>query len=85
MLQGGDNLLKFYIGLIVVDFLLGCAKGVKTKNLSSAVALWDFVNKVIALTVIVLCVLLDNVLCRSNKDSASNSPRLSARLSETTS
>jgi|GEM_PF-1146057 len=62
ILGGFDSLLQFYTGLMVVDFALGCVKGIKAKNFSSAIALWGFINKIIALSVIVLCVLFDNVL-----------------------
>ena len=38
ILGGFDSLLQFYTGLMVVDFALGCVKGIKAKNFSSAIA-----------------------------------------------
>jgi len=63
---GYDALLKLYLFLIVVDFFAGMAMAIKQRKFSSSIAMWGFVNKVIALAIVALCVILDEVIDKQN-------------------
>ena len=58
-LGGFDGLVRFYITLACIDYALGWLKGIKAKNVSSAIAFWGLNNKIIVLCLIGVAFQLD--------------------------
>lgn len=57
-----DSLLLLFFVLILADYFTGILIAIKNKTLSSKIALWGFINKLIMIGLIAICFRLDCLL-----------------------